>query len=41
MSMDTTKIEYQPNILVISGGGPKGISFVGVLTLLQEMTNHR
>lgn len=38
MSMDTTKIEYQPNILVISGGGPKGISFVGVLTLLQEMT---
>lgn len=38
MSIDTTKIKYQPNILVISGGGPKGISFVGVLTLLEEIT---
>lgn len=27
---------YQPNILVISGGGPKGISFVGALTELKE-----
>lgn len=38
MSKDIPKIQYQPNILVISGGGPKGISFIGALTTLQEKT---
>jgi len=39
MSMDIpTKPEFQPNILVISGGGPKGMSFVGVLASLQQNT---
>ena len=36
---DEKKImEYQPNILVISGGGPKGIAFVGILSALEEKT---
>jgi NTE family protein len=48
MSMDTlnineTKTEkniksFQPNILVISGGGSKGIAYIGILTALQENT---
>ena len=39
MSMDIpTKPEFQPYILVISGGGPKGMSFVGVLDTLQNYT---
>ena len=29
---------FQPNILVISGGGSKGIAFIGILTALQENT---
>ncbi len=36
--MDSPKIEYQPNILVISGGGPKGMAFVGILSELEEKT---
>lgn len=39
MSINTPKIEYQPNILVISGGGSKGISFIGALIKLQEVTS--
>ena len=45
MSMDTPNVNekkteeniksFQPNILVISGGGSKGIAFVGILTALQ------
>ena len=30
--------EFKPNILVISGGGPKGIAFVGALTELENKT---
>ena len=30
--------EFQPNILVISGGGPRGIAFVGALTELENKT---
>jgi predicted acylesterase/phospholipase RssA len=32
-------IDFQPNILVISGGGSKGIAFVGVLTAFRNKTN--
>jgi len=30
---------FQPNILVISGGGPKGIAFIGVLEELEKITS--
>lgn len=33
------KINFQPNILVISGGGPPGIAFIGVLTAFQNNTD--
>jgi NTE family protein len=33
------KIEYQPKILILSGGGPKGIAYVGVLEALYQKTN--
>jgi len=39
MSINTPNIKYQPNILVISGGGSKGISFIGALIKLQEVTS--
>jgi NTE family protein len=48
MSVDTLKFNenkkeetikyFQPNILIISGGGSKGIAFVGILKSLQENT---
>lgn len=48
MSTDTPKFNedkkektvkyFQPNIIVISGGGSKGIAFVGILKSLQENT---
>jgi len=35
---DPINIKYQPEVLVISGGGPKGIAFVGILSELEEKT---
>ena len=32
-------IDFQPNILVCSGGGHKGIAFIGILSAFQDKTN--
>ena len=37
-SLNFNKMEYQPNILVVSGGGPKGMAFIGALSSLEEKT---